>query len=136
MLDTGTPTLSAGDVEMLTRILAAGYRITYDPAALNWHCHRRTHRAVRHTLYSYGVGVYAAWTRRLLAEGDLNTFRTAFGWFRYWQLPAMAASLLRRPDSVPLDLILAQLWGCLLGPWIYLRARRQARTEGGERDVR
>ena len=119
---------------MFTRILAAGYRIVYDPAALNWHRHRRTRREVRRTLYSYGVGLYAGWTKRLLSEGDATVFRTACGWFWRDQLPVLMSSLLRRPDSVPLDLPLAQLYGCALGPWIYLFSLR-SRHRGGSKST-
>src|SRR5262245_53736144 len=47
LLDAGTPTCSGGDYEMFLRILTAGYRIVYDPAALSWHRHRRTWEELR-----------------------------------------------------------------------------------------
>jgi GT2 family glycosyltransferase len=127
-LDAGTPTRSGGDTEMFSRILAAGYRIVYDPAALNWHRHRRTWKELRRTLYGYGVGVYALWTRRLLFERELMVPKLAWGWFRHTQLPALVRSLLRRPGSKPSDLLLAELRGCAAGPWAYLSSRRRLRT--------
>ncbi len=77
-LDAGTPARSGGDNEMFTRILLAGYRIVYEPAALNWHRHRRTWEELRAAIYGYGVGVYAAWTRSPLVEGELSALKVAF----------------------------------------------------------
>jgi len=124
-LDAGTLTRSGGDTEMFSRILAAGYRIVYDPAVLNWHRHRRTWEELRQTLYGYGVGVYALWTRHLLFERELTVLKLAWGWFRHTQLPALVRSLLQRPGSIPLDLLLAELRGCATGPWAYLSSRRR-----------
>ena len=126
-LDAGTPTHSGGDHDLFTRILTAGYRIVYEPGALNRHRHRRTWEELRATLYGYGVGVYAAWTRSLLVEGELSVIATAWGWFRHGQLRKLARSLLRRPGCVPLDLVLAELRGCAVGPFAYLRSRRRLR---------
>jgi GT2 family glycosyltransferase len=128
-LDAGTPTQSGGDHEMFTRILAAGYRIAYDPAALSWHRHRRTFDELRQTLYGYGVGVYATWTRHLLVDRDIGVLRLGLAWFRHDQAPALARALLCRPDSLPLSLVLAELRGCLAGPRAYLASRRRAGVE-------
>jgi GT2 family glycosyltransferase len=50
-LDGGMPTRSGGDHEMFIRLLTAGYRIAYDPAAVSWHRHRRTMDDVVDTVY-------------------------------------------------------------------------------------
>jgi glycosyltransferase involved in cell wall biosynthesis len=124
-LDAGTPTHSGGDTEMFSRILSAGYRIVYDPSALSWHRHRRAWEALRKVIYGYGVGVYATWTRNLLYDKEFAVFLQATYWFWTDQLPALVSSLLRRPGSIPLDLLLAELRGCLTGPFAYLRSRKQ-----------
>lgn len=127
-LDAGTPTHSGGDTDMFLQILSAGYRIVYDPAALNWHRHRRTWKELRQAIHGYGVGVYALWTRHLLFERELTVPKLAWGWFWSTQLPALARSLLKRANSVPLDLLLAELRGCVAGPWAYLTSRRRLRA--------
>jgi len=123
-LDCGTPTRSGGDTEMFSRILSLGYHIVYDPEALNRHRHRKTWEDLRHTLYGYGVGVYAFWTRRFLIEHEFRVLRLALNWFFRFQLRSLAKSLLRRPGYTPLDLLLAELRGCFAGPRAYLRSRR------------
>ncbi|HEX5042466.1 MAG TPA: glycosyltransferase [Candidatus Polarisedimenticolaceae bacterium] len=127
-LDAGTLTRSGGDHDMFTRILAAGYRIAYEPGALSRHRHRRDWVGLRATLYGYGVGVYAAWTRALLVEGEWSVPALAWGWFRHEQLPALLRGLRRTPGSAPPSLVLAELRGCLMGPLAYVRARRRLRA--------
>ena len=74
-LDVGTPSRSGGDAEFFARVLARGYRIVYEPAALNWHYHRRTWDELRRKLFGYAVGVSAAWTSSLLRENEVSVLR-------------------------------------------------------------
>ena len=125
-LDAGTRTRSGGDAEMFSRILSAGYRIAYDPQALNWHRHRRTWRELRRMAYGYGVGVYAAWTRSFLVEHETGMLQPALSWFARRQLPTLIRSALQ-PCGITFDLILSELRGCAAGPWAYLASRRAVR---------
>ena len=127
-LDAGTPACSGGDTDYFLRVLAAGYRIVYDPAALSWHRHRATWPELQRVLFGYGVGVYAAWTRHLVVEGELNVIRAGAGWLRYVQIPALIRSVFRRPGSTPLDLLLAELRGCAVGPLTYLLTRERSHS--------
>jgi GT2 family glycosyltransferase len=129
-LDAGTLTRSGGDNDYFARILAAGYRVVYEPAALSWHRHRASREELRQVLYGYGRGVYAAWTRALLVEHEVSVGRAALAWLWRVQLPALVRSVLRRPGSVPLDLQLAQLSGCASGPFAYLASRRGSGAYG------
>jgi GT2 family glycosyltransferase len=124
-LDAGTPTQSGGDHEMFLRILISGYHIIYDPAALCWHRHRRTLEETRKTLYGYGVGTYAFWTRSFLERREFGVLSLPWRWFYHTQLPNIIRSLSRRPGSKPLDLLLAELRGCFIGPGAYLNSRKQ-----------
>jgi cellulose synthase/poly-beta-1,6-N-acetylglucosamine synthase-like glycosyltransferase len=128
-LGPGTPAKCGEDYELFSQILRAGYRIVYDPAALSWHRHRRTWRNFRKTIYGYGVGVYAFWTRSLLVDKEWHTLQHAWWWFRHKQLPNLVRSLLRRPDRVPLVLLLAELWGCIIGPGAYFVSRWRLKQE-------
>lgn len=128
-LDAGTPTRSGGDTDMFARILAAGYRLVYDPEAVSWHRHRRTWEELRQTIYGYGVGAYAIWTRKLFFEKELAVPLFALNWFWRDQLPSLIRSLVRWPGSAPLDLPLAELRGCLAGPAAYLTSRKKLEKE-------
>lgn len=126
-LDAGTPTQSGGDTEMFARILARGYRIVYEPTALNWHRHRRTREELLRAIYGYGVGTYAFWTRKLLFEHRWGVIKLALNWFWRYQVPGLARAALKQPGSQPFELLWAELRGCLAGPFAYLRARRLVR---------
>jgi glycosyltransferase involved in cell wall biosynthesis len=123
-LDAGTVTRSGGDHDMFTRILASGHTIVYDPAALSWHRHRRSRSALRKALYGYGVGVYADLTGQLVRNRETRAIGIATGWFRS-QRRMLIRSLLGRRDHVPLDLVIAELLGCVAGPRAYFVARRK-----------
>jgi cellulose synthase/poly-beta-1,6-N-acetylglucosamine synthase-like glycosyltransferase len=124
-LDAGTPTQAGGETEMFSRILNDGFRIVYEPAAVNWHCHRRSREELRQALYGYGVGIYAFWTKQLLFERKLYTLVVAWRWFWQHHLKNLARSILGHPGRMPLDLVLAEIRGCLAGPMAYLQSRRK-----------
>ena len=123
-LGPGTPTRTGDETELWSRLLTAGDRIVYDPAALVWHRHRRTWEELQKMVYGNGVGAYAAWTRNLVVEREWGVLRLALGWLVGDQLPRLVRSLLRRPGAVPLDLTMAELRGCAAGPWAFFESRR------------
>ncbi len=124
-LGAGRPTVGGEDCELFARILRSGYRIVYEPRALSWHRHRRTWEELRKTLRGYGIGVYAFWTRMFVVDREFSVPLLAWGWFWYKQLPELVASVRKQPDSIPSDLLLAQLRGCLSGPMAYFASRKQ-----------
>lgn len=123
-LGPGTPTQSGDDHDMFTRILAAGYRIVYEPRALSWHRHRREWSELTATGFGYGVGVYAYLTKQLLA-GEFRAPIVALRWLPS-QLRGLVRGLRGLPGGVPRSLALAELRGCLRGSAAYLRSRRQS----------
>lgn len=113
---------------MFSRLLARGHRIVYEPAAVSRHRHRRTWEELRETIHGYGVGVYATWAGQVIERGDLSVLRQATRWATRLQMPALWRSLLRRPGSAPMDLVLAELRGCLEGPFAWWRSSRGRRA--------
>jgi hypothetical protein len=132
ILDAGTPTKSGGDTEMFNRIIANGYQIVYDPAALSWHRHRRTWEELREVLYGYGVGTYAYWTGKLIQDKELMVLVVAGNWFFKYQLPELIKSILHFPNSSPIDLLVNELRGCLAGPRAYFESKTQHESVGFE----
>ena len=121
-LGPGTPARSGDDNDMFTRVLRAGYRIAYEPAALVWHQDRRDWTSLRRLLFGYRAGLFAGWTRDLLAERDYRALWLAAHWLVGHQTPVLLRALRGPwPDRRP-DLRLAELFGCLFGPWAYLYA--------------
>ena len=124
-LGVGTPAKCGSDSEMFARILRAGYRIVYEPRAVSWHRHRRTWEELRKLLQCYGIGVYAFWTRIFVVNREFSVPLLALAWLRYKQIPELIASMRKQPDAVPIDLLLAQLRGCISGPMAYFASRKR-----------
>ena len=124
-LDAGTPSQSGGDHEYFTRILRSGYYIVYEPAALNWHRHRRTLEETCKAVYGYGVGMYAYWTKLLLEDKEWWMLRQAWSWFWGYQVPQLIRSGLRIGSYQPLSLVWAEWRGCFHGPSAFLRSRKK-----------
>jgi GT2 family glycosyltransferase/SAM-dependent methyltransferase len=92
-LGPGSPGRGGVDMDLFYRLLRAGARIRYEPAALVYH--ERTSRAgrlSRRAPYGYGMGACCSKWLRL---GDLNALRIFGGWMsmRLWRL---AGSVRRR----------------------------------------
>ncbi len=98
LLDGGTSTLSGGDQEFFYRTLARGFRIVYEPKAVVHHKHRRDRQALRHTIYGYGVGLFAWWTRALLIEREFSLLLAAPSWFLQHHVRHLLRSLLQSPE--------------------------------------
>jgi GT2 family glycosyltransferase len=121
-LDVGSPVPGGGDTDMFRRILAAGYRIIYDPEALNWHRHRSEWKELRRQLFGYEMAGFAVWMRSLLSDREFEVLKIVWNWF-WHELANLVRSLLNRPGCTPLDLIVARFIGAACGPWIYLYSR-------------
>jgi glycosyltransferase involved in cell wall biosynthesis len=124
-LDAGTATESGGDAYAFYHLLAAGCQIVYTPDALAWHHHRRDYAALRRTLAGYSVGGFAFLTRCLLLHGDLQALIVAFSWLWSDHFAQLGRALLRRPNALPLDLVLAQFAGVPRGVQAYFTTRRR-----------
>lgn len=134
-ISTGTASRTGEDFEMFGRVLAKGYRMVYEPAAVSWHRHRRDWAELRHQQYTYGIGAYVNFTKALLEDHEALVPKAAMGWLLHTQLPRIYESVRGKPGSVPLDLLLAELKGCIAGPGSYFRARRQYRAKVARGEV-
>ncbi len=126
-LGPGTIALCGEDHEFFYRTLARGFRIVYEPSALVRHRHRRKWKALRKTIHSYGVGVFAWWTRALLVEKEFSVIYFGFRWFLQYHVRNLIQCLLRRPGRIPLDLAWIEFHGALAGPFRYWRSRNQVK---------
>jgi len=127
-LGPGTPCGSGEDHDFFYRVLARGYRVIYDPAALVWHRHRRDWRALQRAIHGYGLGVFAWWTRALVVEKEMTLLKLAPRWFFDWHVRQLGRALLKRPNAEPLDLAWAEFLGALKGPIAYLRSIRKSQS--------
>lgn len=134
-LGTGTGTGGGEDIEMISRLLYSGRKLTFDPAVVVRHYHRRDHEGLRRQMYAYGVGYTAALTALVRSDprhlvGLLYLVPDALRLLRH-------RSPDRSPGRYPKDLARAELRGLLTGPFAYLRGRlRHAGPRGTGAGVR
>jgi GT2 family glycosyltransferase len=126
-LDVGTATHGGGDLEMFFRIIKGGHLLIYEPRAVVQHCHRREYAQLRRQLMDHGIGFYSYIVRSVLAypEERVAFIRLGLWWLWYWNVRRLIVALWRR-ERFPLDLVLAELHGSLLGLRRYTVARRGA----------
>jgi len=126
-LDVGTCTNGGGDIEMFFRVIKEGFPLVYEPAAMVRHRHRRDYASFARQMANNGVGFSAYLVRTALAYPDerLTIARFWLVWLARWLCGRLWASLRGREDF-PRHLIVAEIWGFLVGAGRYQRARRRA----------
>ena len=124
-LDVGTPANGGGDLEMFFRVLKTGDALVYEPAALVRHRHRRDYASLRAQLANNGIGFYAYLVRTAEAypAERFPLLRLGVWWFWWWNARRLLRALVR-PRAFPLDLILAEMKGSLIGLRRYGVSRR------------
>jgi cellulose synthase/poly-beta-1,6-N-acetylglucosamine synthase-like glycosyltransferase len=128
-LGPGMPSGVGEDTYLFYKVLKAGHRLVYEPAAYVWHRHRRTIPELRRQMYGYSKGHVAYHLTTLSRDGDRRSLVRLF-----YSLPMTyarrAIERLRRRSDYPLTLILTEMAGTLAGPWALWRARRLVRRFG------
>jgi glycosyltransferase involved in cell wall biosynthesis len=129
-LGAGTRSMAGDETDFFRRVLSAGYRIAYDPRALNWHRHRRTMDELRKQILGYECGAFAMFTKGLVFERDPRALAHLIRWFRQ-NLPGIWRGLRMRLQGVrgdlPFNVQLVQARGAFSGPRRYFQARAFAR---------
>jgi len=115
-LDTGPPLPGGGDSDMLYRIIRAGYPLIYEPRFMVFHRHRRENAQLRSQYCrSWGQGLMAfvvkTYNSDVTQRPKLRRF--LLWWFGY-KLHGLSKSL-RGKHVLPPGLLLAELWGGILG---------------------
>lgn len=136
-LDVDTPSAGGGDIEMFHRLVARGYNLVYEPAALVWHTHPRNAAALRQLLYNSGrgFGAYLLTCARNRTISRFSILRFAVRQWLGWDL----LRRLYRPGKLPRHLVALEMAGALLSLLAYKAARtrsRQVVAASHELDVR
>lgn len=126
-LDVGTVTNGGGDLDMFFRVLKEGHTLVYEPSAIVRHCHRRTYSELRTQIMNNGIGLYSYFVRNTLAYPD-ERFAFIRLWLRWlwWRNIRRLLISLVCPARIPCNLIVAELWGSLVGLGRYEKARLAA----------
>jgi glycosyltransferase involved in cell wall biosynthesis len=121
-LDAGTPTESGGDTYMLYRLLAAGHRVAYEPAAFVFHQHRQEPEALHRTIRGYGTGAAAALAKATVDDRELEA-PFAWVWLPRQYVEAVGRRLVGRGDAMSVRIAWDYLLGGLEGWWKWPRSR-------------
>ena len=127
-LDVGTPTGGGGDLDVFQRIVEADGAIVYRPDAIVRHIHRRSMRQLRRQVFDNGRGYGATFTAMLLRARGRARLGVLHSWSLWWGY-YFVIRLIRwaiRLERLPLRLILIELAGFAIGPFLYPAVRRKA----------
>jgi GT2 family glycosyltransferase len=136
-LGAGSPAGGGEDLDAFVRVLLAGYRLSYEPAALAWHEHRVTQAELGRQMYAYGKGLSAYWSKHLVAPRSRRQVAA-----RLAAATARLVFLTRRSRAaagqaaVSRYLPVCELGGLLVGPFAYLRGRLTAERLGDAQRAR
>jgi GT2 family glycosyltransferase len=95
-LGAGTPPGAWEDIYAFWRILSAGYRIAYVPAARLGHAHRETMPALQRQLEAYRRGEIAFLLMMLLRHGEVRALGQMFWWIPKWRFALLVQETARR----------------------------------------
>ncbi len=130
-LGTATPTLGGEDVEAMLRVLLAGHRVVYEPAAIVRHAHPREYTQFERRVWGYGVGLTACLTKALIEHpGLLPRLALKLPGGLIYALAPSSAKNESKPADYPRRLTRLELRGMLQGPLAYARSRRRQRKLG------
>jgi GT2 family glycosyltransferase len=123
-LGTGSPPCGGEDLTAFRKVVLAGHKLVYEPAAIAYHPHPRTYRDLRRQLFRYGRALGAYMTACLIDDPGLTPTLAS-------KAPAACRHLVNsrsarnrnRGDSYPPTLVLAELLGVALGPLTYAHGR-------------
>lgn len=128
-LGPGTPARSAEDIEVLLRVLLAGYRVAYEPAAIVHHAQQPEYEQLRRRMFGYGVGLTAALTKTVIDNPRLllDLGRKLPRGIAFAVAPTSPKNE-RKQHDFPRELTRLELRGMASGPLAYARSRRRARS--------
>jgi GT2 family glycosyltransferase len=128
-LGAGSTARGGDDLAAFFAVIAAGYTLVYEPAAIVHHRHHRNYDDLRRQMYGYGVGLTAYLMKSLVDRPGLVldvALRIPRG-VMYAVSPSSPKNMRKRGDY-PRELTALERTGMLWGPCAYLRSRWQTRT--------
>ncbi len=124
----GAPVGGGEDLDMVHRVMRAGYSCLYSTEALRFHKHRDTDEGLRRQLCGYSKAFYALIAKYLMQEPDNRLAIARFAIKCYWRwFIRRAVRRVCRRDPAPLRLIMAEGWAAFSGPWAYWRSAMHVR---------
>jgi glycosyltransferase involved in cell wall biosynthesis len=116
-LDTGAPLPGGGDLDIFYRIVRAGYPFVREPKLVVYHQHRREYAALRHQMWTWGLGTMAYINKSWRHDREQRAkIRRWVLWWLCYQLSKIFVPFLRRNRARwPVDMVAAEIFGALVG---------------------
>jgi GT2 family glycosyltransferase len=116
------------DLDGYLSVLMAGHRIVYEPAAIVRHEHRQGDAQLAQQVYSYGIGLSAMITKRIVdSPAERRAVLRALPAAARYVLASDSAKNAGKSTHYPRRLTAYELVGLAYGPFAYLRSRASAR---------
>ena len=128
-LDMGAALPGGGDLDMLWRVLEAGFDIVYEPTVQAWHEHRRETSETIDQIIGHNMSLIAMLTKALTKASGQQ--RVPIFVFLVWRLIKPGIRLLRRAvgkDPLPARALMSLWRHCWCGLFAYPAARRLAQS--------
>lgn len=130
-LDVGTPTNGGGDIEFFYRLVAAGYALRYEPAAVAYHVHRRDEETLKRQIYNNGRG-FVAYLLTIIRNEPNKRFAVLYfalrWWFWEWLIKQTVRAFRRKDTKWALGLVLAELRGSLSALGAYYKSQKMVKA--------
>jgi glycosyltransferase involved in cell wall biosynthesis len=105
------------------QVIARGYKLVYEPAAVVYHCHRRDYKGLYKQLYRFGTGFTAYLTRSLLVNPRLiPDFVVKLPYALFFVLSRKPVPNRAQSINYPKELDRAEIRGMLRGPLTYFQS--------------
>jgi GT2 family glycosyltransferase len=125
-LGAGTPSGGGEDLDMFIRVILNGHRLVHEPSAIVSHYHRSELSELEKQMKAYGSGCTAAITAILLKNARARRevpSKVVGGVLHVFTLRDRVSD----NSTLPSGLMIRDVTGMLVGPWLYLKGRHKVR---------
>ena len=131
-LDVGSVARGCGDLDIFARVIRDGGWLVYDPCAVVFHQHRRTMGELRRQMFDYGYG-FCAYVGKYAFDLELGnqSMKMLRRWTGIWGKKRLRNNVklaLKLRPHFPIHLILAEIWGGMMGLTAYKRSVRRVQS--------
>ncbi len=125
-LGAGSMAMGGDDLASFFQIVADGYTLVYEPAAIVYHKHYREYTKLCKTAYGYGAGLTAYLTKTLLERPSrFMDIARRLPYGLYYALHGNSPKNARKTVDYPRELNWLERKGMAAGPLLYLRSRHK-----------
>jgi GT2 family glycosyltransferase len=125
-LGVGSPAGGGEDIDIFIRVITAGYRLVYEPAAIVWHRHRPEMSALEEQVHTYGLGL-GAWMTKVACDRALAPMALRRAWWAARRLQLLAPPPGVKGVDLPPGMRRKRIAAILRGPLALAKSRLQGR---------